>query len=53
MMLHVLYFTRNYTSCIEALDKYEAVITSIQTTDTVIRAKNMEVLQLKIEIKSF
>ena len=35
------------TSCIEALNNYEAVVTSIQTTDTVIRAKNMEVLQVE------
>ncbi len=35
------------TSCIEALNKFEAVVTSIQTTDTVIRAKNMEVLQVE------
>ena len=35
------------TSCIEALDNYEAVVTSIQTTDTVIRSKNMEVFQIE------
>ena len=35
------------TSCIEALNNYEAVVTSIQTTDTVIRAKNMEVIQVE------
>ena len=35
------------TSCIEALNNYEAVVTSIQTTDTVIRAKNMEILQVE------
>lgn len=35
------------TSCIEALDNYEAVVTSIQTTDTVIKSKNMEVLQVE------
>ena len=35
------------TSCIEALNNYEAVVTSIQTTDTVIRVKNMEVLQVE------
>ena len=35
------------TSCIEALNEYEAVVTSIQTTDTVIRAKNMEILQVE------
>ena len=35
------------TSCIEALNNYEAVVTSIQTTDTVIRVKNMEILQVE------
>ena len=35
------------TSCIEALSNYEAVVTSIQTTDTVIRVKNMEVIQVE------
>ena len=35
------------TSCIEALNNYEAVVTSIQTTDTVIRVKNMEVIQVE------
>ena len=35
------------TSCIEALSNYEAVVTSIQTTDTVIRVKNMEILQVE------
>ena len=35
------------TSCIEALNNYEAVVTSIQTTDTVIRVKNMEIIQVE------
>ena len=35
------------TSCIETLDNYEAVVTSIQSTDTVIRSKNMEVFQVE------